>query len=495
MHIDRDKLSKKSPEKSGSLGRALHTGDEISGTDYKELLDLCAGLKDENAKLKVKLSEAESHSAKLRYLLDVITASIKYQVADELVKASFSFKDALSLPFRLFWLYRAGKRSMASPTSRSKWIQPVEALKSISAGESKECMLFMPTNGTGLGHLTRLMAIAKRVRQNRPEIEIVFYTTSIAMPLIIQEGFIGYYLPSKAQLPAATTNRQWDQLLRNQLDTIFDLHTPNTLVFDGTFPYEGLVSAMNDAKGLRRVWVQRGERKKKSRDKVAGMEKYFDLTIIPGEAGGASEEAGKRIFRTDPVIFLDKSELLDHDTARKLLMAPEASKIVYVQLGAGNISDTSSTIAILLSVLKERDDIHVVLGESLIGKRLDIALENGIVLRDYPNSRYFNAFDLAVSAAGYNSFHELMYFGVPTIFIPNEQTVTDDQIARTKRAENAGAAIVVRESLPDGEKRDALEREIGKMVEKKFSQRMRKTASELVKRNGADDIVSILSSN
>jgi len=495
MPADRDTLSKKRPEKSDSPGNALYAGDEFSETGYKELVDLCAELKDENAKLKVKLSETESHSAKIQYSLDVITTYIQYRVADELVRASLSIKDALSLPFRLFHLYRAGKRGMASPTSRSKWIQSVEALKNTGAEKSKECMLFMPTNGTGLGHLTRLMAIAKRVRQNRPEIEIVFYTTSIAMPLIMREGFIGYYLPSKAQLPAATTTRQWDQLLRNQLDTILDLHTPSTLVFDGTFPYEGLVSAMNDAKGLRRVWVQRGERKKKSRDKVAGMEKYFDLTIIPGEAGGASEMPGKRIFRTDPVIFLDKSELLDRETARKLLMVPEASKIVYIQLGAGNISDTSSTIAILLSVLKERDDIHVVLGESLIGKRLDMALENGIMLRDYPNSRYFNAFDLAVSAAGYNSFHELMYFGVPTIFIPNEQMVTDDQLSRAKRAENAGAAIVVRESLLDEEKRDALEREIGKMVEKRFSQRTRKTASELVKRNGADHIARILSSN
>lgn len=492
MHTDRDKLSRKSPGESDSPGSALHTGDEISETNYKELVDLYVRLKDENVKLKVKLGEAESHSANIQHSLDVIAASIKYQVADELVRSSLSIKGAFSLPFRLFHLYWAGKRSMASPTSRSKWIQSVEALKNTGASESKECMLFMPTNGAGLGHLTRLMAIAKRVRQNRPGIEIVFYTTSIAMPLIMQEGFIGYYLPSKAQLPAATTNRQWDQLLRNQLDTILDLHTPSTLVFDGTFPYEGLVSAMNDAKGLRRVWVQRGERREISRDMVTGMEKYFDLIIIPGEAGGASEEPGERIFRTDPIVFLDKSELLDRDRARKLLMAPEESKIVYVQLGAGNINDTSSTISILLSVLKERNDVHVVLGESLIGKRLDIALENGIVLRDYPNSRYFNAFDLAVSAAGYNSFHELMYFGVPTIFIPNEQTVTDDQIARAKRAENAGAAIVVRESTGKKEMKkllaDATYRALGVSNKRK----MREAAFGMAIENGAMEIAKKL---
>jgi len=487
-----DKLFKKDPKKSYSPENTLHTENGIAEIGYTALMDFCTRLKEKNAELKVKLSEAESNSAKIHHSFDLITASIKYQAADELVKASLSFKNALSLPSRLFRLYRTGKRSMASQTSRSKWIQPVEALNNTGVGESKECMLFMPTNGGGLGHLTRLMAIAKRVMQDRPEIQIVFYSTSIAMSLIMREGFIGYYLPSKAQLPTATTNRQWNQLLRNQLDTIFDLHKPNTLVFDGTLPYGGLVSAMNDAKGLRRVWIQRGGRRKKSRDVVAGMEKYFDLTIIPGEAGRASGGAGKRIFKTDPVIFLDKSELLDRATARKLLMAHEAKKIVYVQLGAGNINDTSSTIAILLSVLKERDDVHVVLGESPIGKRLDIALENGIVLRDYPNSRYFNAFDLVVSAAGYNSFHELMYFSVPTIFIPNEQTVTDDQVARAKRAENAGAAIVVRESIGKKEMKKLLTDATYRALDVSNKRKMREAAFGMAIENGAMEIAKKL---
>ena len=36
----------------------------------------------------------------------------------------------------------------------------------------------------------------------------------------------------------------------------------------------------------------------------------------------------------------------------------------------------------------------------------------------FPMSRYFRAFDLAVAAAGYNAFHELIAFGVPTLFVP-----------------------------------------------------------------------------
>ena len=38
--------------------------------------------------------------------------------------------------------------------------------------------------------------------------------------------------------------------------------------------------------------------------------------------------------------------------------------------------------------------------------------------------------DAAFSAAGYNSFHELIAFAVPTVFVPNEYAIVDDQGAR-----------------------------------------------------------------
>ena len=49
--------------------------------------------------------------------------------------------------------------------------------------------------------------------------------------------------------------------------------------------------------------------------------------------------------------------------------------------------------------------------------------------------------DAAVSAGGYNSFHELMYAGVPTVFVPLPR-IADDQLERTQRAEAAGAGRV-----------------------------------------------------
>ena len=52
----------------------------------------------------------------------------------------------------------------------------------------------------------------------------------------------------------------------------------------------------------------------------------------------------------------------------------ENAVIVYVQLGAGNINDINSEIGMTIDVLKRYEDIYVVLGESMIGARLNVSL-------------------------------------------------------------------------------------------------------------------------
>ena len=59
-------------------------------------------------------------------------------------------------------------------------------------------------------------------------------------------------------------------------------------------------------------------------------------------------------------------------------------------------------------------------------------------------SRYLKAFDLVLSAAGYNSFHELLLAGIPAIFVPNENPQQDDQLARAQFAERHGLGACVR---------------------------------------------------
>ncbi len=54
-------------------------------------------------------------------------------------------------------------------------------------------ILFLTSNGVGLGHITRLMAIARRLP---PTVEPVFFTLSHGSPLIAAAGYSVDFLPS-----------------------------------------------------------------------------------------------------------------------------------------------------------------------------------------------------------------------------------------------------------------------------------------------------------
>ena len=167
----------------------------------------------------------------------------------------------------------------------------------------------------------------------------------------------------------------------------------------------------------------------------------FDLIVHPGDAvpHAASEvEHGVEELHVPPMLLIDPEEMWPRDTARRRLGVPQDARVVYVQLGAGRINDIDSDVRRVVDALLAHEDVHVVLGESMLGERLEVDLERVHLVRDYPNALYLKAFDASVQAGGYNSFHEMRSVGLPTLFLPNMNTGMDDQLARCKVAEEEG---------------------------------------------------------
>ena len=134
--------------------------------------------------------------------------------------------------------------------------------------------------------------------------------------------------------------------------------------------------------------------------------------------------------------------MLSKENVRLRFGIPLNSKVFYVQLGAGKINDINSEIRTVVDSILEDDNSFVILGESLLGERIPINMERVRIIRDYPNSIYFNGFDFSVQAGGYNSFHEMRLMQIPTLFLPNLKTGMDDQLARCLIAEKEGWGIV-----------------------------------------------------
>lgn len=342
---------------------------------------------------------------------------------------------------------------------------------------NRKTILFFSVNGVGLGHLTRLLAIARRMKGLQANVEIIFFSLSSAIPLISREGFLGYHLPSIRSF--SKSEREWNQLLTSHLDQVISLHRPEILVFDGVFLYKGLQDSIQNQTGMKRIWIYR-ELRKNNKTQFMNTQ-HFDQVIIPTEAGNSFQvNHPANVCYCAPIIYLDKSELLPKEDIRKQWRIPDHCKLVYVQLGSGQLNDVQSPLSMLQSILRQRQDLFMVVGEHILGEGITVKDDRMMVLRDYPNSKYFQAFDLAISASGYNTYHELMYFQVPTIFIPNEKSTTDDQLSRANNAQKYGAALVLQNPTED-----KLRAAMDDALDEGANGQLRLSAQKLVRNTGA----------
>jgi UDP:flavonoid glycosyltransferase YjiC (YdhE family) len=151
-----------------------------------------------------------------------------------------------------------------------------------------------------------------------------------------------------------------------------------------------------------------------------------------------------------PILFCDREEWLPREAARARLGLDLDRPAVLLQLGAGNNQVLHPIIDHMLSVLARLGPYQVVIAEWVIADHVLDSWPGVKVLRDFPNAKFLPAFDFVVSASGYNTFHEMMAGGIPTVFVPSENQETDDQLGRALFAQEEGLGLCVRVSEIEG---------------------------------------------
>lgn len=443
--------------------------------EYREGLSQPSGPEPEEDALAYRKA-LQDRIRKLNFYNNLNHSDILYAIGEEVFDAGHSVIRWMKLPFRLWRIHRANKRLVTMDVAA---LPPIEGLN--------DCVLFIATNGAGLGHLTRCLAVARMLKRKSENTEIIFLTTSLALTAVQREGFTAYCIPS-LMLIKNMSSGQWNAMLKTMMTELLQLYQFSAVIFDGAMPYASITAAMAGQKQIPRIWMRRGSEKNSDLvEKRNEAEKDFDFVIIPAEAGAALPEPDEKHYYVNPVIFLNREELWSREEVRRYLKIPEGKLAVYVQMGAGNINDIDSDISKIVSELRKYKDIMIVLGESIIGNELRIIEDDIIIIKDYPNSKYFNGFDFAVSACGYNSFHELLYFGVPTIYIPNMNTKTDDQYARAMIAQNNHAGIVVT-GIGDSRLADA----VSFLHDASNNQQMREQAGKFMTSNGSGEAADFI---
>lgn len=300
------------------------------------------------------------------------------------------------------------------------------------------CIVLFNINGNGMGHMSTCLAYANRMRgRARP----VFFSLASAMEVIHEMGFEGDYFVSRFWSRASAWN--WDRELALRLGMLFERVRPEIVVFDGTWPYRGLLHAAAAYGDARMVWSDLTLYKRGWRE-VPVSESNFDLVIKLGELGSGfsvdREGQPARKVTIPPLTLLRDDELLDRDSARSSLELERDGRYALFSLGPGNVKDVSAIGRGLIDEMKSRG--YVVVWTRTPISASDMALPDGVIpISVYPLVRYMRAFDVIVSAAGYNSCCEVLQSGVPTLFVPNT-LVADDQTRRAQLVAAAAPAVI-----------------------------------------------------
>ena len=288
-------------------------------------------------------------------------------------------------------------------------------------------------NGRGMGHLTRQLAILRWVRRIGQalgrKIECWVLTSSEADTLARREGFPSLKIPSKAMFrDAGMEPSRYLRVARSWVLNAVAGLGPDVLIVD-TFPggsFGEMTAVLELAR--RRVLVARAV-------KPAFEDQASYQALLPLYGRVVAPDASD----VGPILLRGRDEVMSRDEARRALGVTR--RAVYVSLGGGGDPAAGRVLPELVGRLRAEWDVVVGAGPLYSGPEVR---GGGVVWMDrYVPTELFAGLDAAVSAGGYNSFHELMHHGVPTVFLPQAR-IADDQHLRVQRAVEAGAGRLAR---------------------------------------------------
>ena len=196
-----------------------------------------------------------------------------------------------------------------------------------------DTVVMFPTNGVGFGHFTRMLALAKRMKKLDSSLEIIFFTTMPTLHLLKPHGIAAHHISGPKYFDHLETDG-WNALLEEELTICIETHRPKMFIFDGAYPYRGMLNAIKNRIGTTRFWVRRINRRGKENAPIDAYS-HFEKIVVPGDLIDANmEDMAKlpidEIVMTPPMLSVSRSDLNERGHLRSRLGIPPEGYVALV---------------------------------------------------------------------------------------------------------------------------------------------------------------------
>ncbi|HEY8963302.1 MAG TPA: glycosyltransferase [Alphaproteobacteria bacterium] len=298
------------------------------------------------------------------------------------------------------------------------------------------------SNGYGLGHVARMQAVANGIKQFGP---VAFMSFSAALV----DG--AFYLPSPQYLGLPDEDARL--YVREAALRFINQFEPTHIMYDGNVLPTGLLAALAQRPDIHLTWLRRGQWQSDIDAKYMAQQALCDLVIEPGDLAETYDKGPTwqhRLEYCPPRAFLKTKPIrpanppmLSRETVLTVLRLNPQDKHILLMPGASKNAEDIAVITQCAEAIKQNGAVPVIAHWPMAHMQAP-TVEGAVVIETLPIAPYYPAFDAIVTAAGYNTFHEVLDAGVPVIFIPQEDTGRDQQLARAQWAVDRGLAALCR---------------------------------------------------
>lgn len=152
----------------------------------------------------------------------------------------------------------------------------------------------------------------------------------------------------------------------------------------------------------------------------------FDKILVPDDEQyevdyNYEDSLKNRVHYVGRIHNFDLSEAWSREDVRDYFNVEDGQKLIYLSAGGGGDTEAESQICHLLDAL-ESLDVRVIIGYGALSQSAKVYGRKNIISLTEPGvCQYFKGVDLAISAAGYNTYEELLAAKVRCLFFVQDK--------------------------------------------------------------------------